>query len=441
MKQHILYILGLCLCLVACHKDDPENGGEKGPFGRTVLVYMAMQNSLGSEGYHRADSTEIANAMGFIPENDRLLLFIDDVQKPRIYELSRALNATDKKTGRPIGPKLVKTWKTEQSSASPEMLTEVLKYMRTDYPADSYGLVLGSHANGWLPTEQTPQGASQHRAPRKTWGIDVGPEGSMRNDLGVAGSIPDQMEITELASAISKSGVHPEYILFDACLMQNIEVDYALRHVTNYIIGSPIAISAEGAYYTDLVHYGLFSSADDVCSAYVNYYLGHGSIPYRDNYGTVMSCVKTAGLENLAHEMHSLLEMLFPGKNAEEKVEALKAKPLKGALNYQAYAKSYYYRPHNYDIISAVKAMGADLLLAFQLQKALDDVVTAKGANATFYIGPGYFTMQTMPTSEKDWYGVSMFVPQQEYTDYASLCIFGDLNEEFKKTEWYKAVY
>lgn len=440
-KQFLL-ILSICVVCAACHKDDHEEGPKNEHFRRTVLVYMAMQNSLGSSGYHKSDSAEIVNAMQYIPEDDRLLLFIDDARKPRIYELNRHLAETDKKTGMPYGPKLLKRWEQERSSASGEMLTEVLRYARENFEADEYGLVMGSHATGWLPQGKASEGLSARRALRRTFGIDVGPEGSMASDKGVAGSVPDEIEIDDLAAAIKASGVHPEFVLFDACLMQNVEVAYTMRDVTDYIIASPISISAEGAYYTDLVRMGLFTSDPvDVARTYADYYLGRGSIPYTDGYGTVISCVRTAAVERLASTVSDLLHELAPAGSAAERIEVLKRRDASRAFYYHTYCKNFYWRPHYYDLVSAFEALGATPEQMERLLSAVDEAVAYKAANKSYWIGPSYNKIQIMPTDDSAWCGVSMFVPQQVYTDNAPRCIFGDLNEKFKQTEWFKRVY
>lgn len=442
MKQYFYLLLApLVMFFACCNHDDPPEP-EPQHYGRTVLVYMAMQNSLGSSGYHRADSAEIANAMQYIPENDRLLLFIDDAKQPRIYELNRNLATTDKATGLPYGPKLLKRWDQEQSSATGEMLTEVLRYARENFDSDEYGLVMGSHATGWLPQGGASEGGSAARAPRRTFGIDVGPDGSMSSDKGVAGSLPDEIEIDDLARAIKASGVHPAYTLFDACLMQNVEVAYAMRDVTDYIIASPISISAEGAYYTDLVRLGLFTSDPvDVARVYASYYLGQGSIPYTDGYGTVISCVRTAGLEPLANTARQLLTELTKTDDSENCVNILKAAKMNGAFYYHPYCSNFYWRPHYYDMLSAFKSLGANEEQMQYLRDAISLAIVYKAANKSFWIGPGYYAMQQIPENEDDWCGMSMFVPQKLYSDNANRCIFGDLNERYKATEWFKRVY
>lgn len=441
MMKHILYIIIGVLALTACHPDEPQKPAEQ-HFRRTVLVYMAMQNSLGSSGYHKEDSAEIANAISYIPEGDRLLLFIDDKYAPRIYEMSKEMAAIDKKTGQSYGPRLLKQWQEDLSSASAATLTEVLKYMGDNFPSDSYGLVMGSHATGWIPQEQPTPGKSQHRVAQKAWGIDVGPDGWMSSDKGVAGSVPDEIEINDLATAITRSGIQLDYLLFDACLMQCVEVAYTLRNATDYLIASPIMISAEGAYYTDLVHYGLFSADPvDVARTYADYYLGRGSIPYTDTYGVVLSCIRTAGMEPLAHTIGSIMSELMPGADARSMMEELKGRNMADAFNYHPYTEKYFLRPYYYDLLSAIKTLGASDEAMKRLNAALNDAVVFKAATQQFWYGPNFMKFQTMPTGDDSWCGVSMFVPQQTYADNAYRCVFGDLNESYTSTDWYRVVY
>lgn len=434
----LLYIIPF-LFLACSGEEEPT---EPVRHRRTVLVYIAMQNSLGARGFHRADSTEIANAMSYIPEGDRLLMFIDDGRPPRLYELYRGLTVTTAQGGKARHPRLVRQWTEDVSSGSASTLADLLEYMRQNYPSDSYGLVMESHATGWLPDESN---AGAMRVPRrKTFGVDVGIDGNMSSDKGVAGSVTDQISIDDLAKTITASGIHPEYILFDACLMQCIEVAYTLRNATDYIIASPISISGEGGYYTDLVHYGLFSAdAVDVARVYTDYYLGNGSIPYSDTYGTVMSCIctKNGNLDAIASTMREIWNDFLPAMTPENRVNTLKAININGALNYHAYCSSYCYRPHYYDMISVLQKLGIKETLLAKLRRDLSMAVPYKGATSSYLIGPYDRNFQRMPDNEDDWCGVSMFIPQNIYSYHTHDCSFGDLNERYKDTEWYKVVY
>lgn len=82
----LLAVLSLTVT-TGCH--DSEPAPPQGPAGRTVLIYMAAQNSLGQWGNQRRDSMEIAEGSRYIADNNRLLVFMDDATNPRIYTRAR----------------------------------------------------------------------------------------------------------------------------------------------------------------------------------------------------------------------------------------------------------------------------------------------------------------------------------------------------------------
>ena len=57
------------------------------------------------------------------------------------------------------------------------------------------------------------------------------------------------MNIEDLVTILSADAVpHFDFVLFDACFMQSIEVAYALRNFTDYYIGSPTENTWTGGY-------------------------------------------------------------------------------------------------------------------------------------------------------------------------------------------------
>ena len=227
--KHLLTLFVLLFTLTACHNDTDEPEPANKQAHRTVLVYMVAQNSLGGERWHRADSAEIMYGRQYIPNNDRMLVYVDDAQAPRLYRIARQWDK----------PQLIKQWSRDVCSTSPQQFAEVVEMAKNDFPSNELALVMWSHADGWLPAtnknyahfESAPTDPVQTPA---SYGIDSGPQGGM-SDKGA------QMDVTDLAAALQRANVHCKYILFDCCLMQNLEVDYALRHVTKHIF-SPFSI-------------------------------------------------------------------------------------------------------------------------------------------------------------------------------------------------------
>ena len=136
MNKWVLLILSLLL-FSACEKDEPVPDVHISE--RTVLVWLAGDNNLYSEVPHKLS----ALAEGFrnaAPSDCRLLVYADRRGNyPQLIEIM------------PDGNQSVLETYPAQNSASPETFSRFLNYMIETAPARHYGLILFSHATGWLP--------------------------------------------------------------------------------------------------------------------------------------------------------------------------------------------------------------------------------------------------------------------------------------------------
>lgn len=410
--------------------DLPLNDKEMGQ--RTVLVYMAAQNSLGSgneiTGYHKADSAEMMKGRKYLTANNRLLMLIDDKDAPRLYQILPNQNK----------PRLVKRWNTDFCSTDPKRLQEVLELTKTSFPAKEYGLVMWSHADGWITPTDTEYADYEKQKSRQiphtySFGIDSGPNGNLSNEGA-------QMSITGMAQAIAQAGIHCKYVFFDACLMQNVEVGYALRHVADYVVASPVATPADGSYYTHNIQYGFFSdNPADIARTYLNDVRSDELQSSYADYGLCIACVQTNKLQALADVLKEALpHSLLANRNSPDMFTENEKGYKSEVLHYQPYCDNYYYRPHNYDALQALKhILPANYF--DRAEAALRNAIVFSGATPSVYVGPGYWDYLNMPKNEADYCSVSMFIPQTAYTHNASQTRHGDLNEDFKRTEWYQA--
>lgn len=413
------FLLFLSALLIACSDKKPEaEQPDSGMARRTVLVYMCAENSLGAWHCHTTDSAEIMDGHAFISPADRLLMFIDDDKKPRLYSVTAGREE----------PLLLKQWDYDICSASPKRFAEVLEIMKEKCPAQEYGLVMWSHADGWIPATETDYDAFENPAVSSltphtlSFGIDSGPDGK----LGDKGA---NMNVADMAQAIDAAGIHCRFIFFDACLMQNLEVAYALRNQTDYIVASPMAIPSAGAYYTHQMEKGLFSADPaDIARTYLQDVTDTDLRYIYGDYGLAIACLQTDKLAHLAATLKNALpaSSLADGQTAD----------MNGVLNYQTYCSRYYYRPHNYDARQSIARILAPADTA-QALRALDDVIVYHGATERYWIGPYNWDYQHVPIDTDNYRAVSMFVPQEVYTRNAKSTIHGDLNTAFRQTEWY----
>lgn len=427
----ITLLAAVILC--SCSSDDGNNHGkgadDSQQYRNSVLIYIAAQNSLGylEPGYTSAsvlDSAEIVKgATKLSNTQDNVFLFIDDAQKPRLYRLFRTGSGAQMRTQ----IDKVLTWSTDANSADPATLRDVLTFISQQYPSLSYGLVMWSHGDGWLPSTNKKNTLNSGRSIC----IDVGSDGDMANDTDIFGEIGTQMDIADMAEAVSQSGVHLDYILFDACLMQNIEVAYDLRNVADYIIGSANITSAYGAYYTNLIPNALMAhpfddqSAINIANQYYYDAVDNEQLHiYYGETGNANSVIKTAPLEQLA---------TATGQYLNKAISERRSPDMQGV---QAYCSSTIFNsPEFYDMGSAMH----NLLETDDYQAWLN---IAKQCVISHNISPKYSIgiigngnlFATLNDAEHS-LGVSMFIPQERY-DHSP---YSPYNTLFRQTAWYTA--
>ena len=103
------------------------------------------------------------------------------------------------------------------SMSDPETLTDFIRWSAANYPAKKYMLVMWDHGGG-----------------SKT-GILV--DELFNNDI---------LYLYEMKQALEDSGIRLEAVLFDACLMANIETAYAIRNCANWMIASEEVVTGAG---------------------------------------------------------------------------------------------------------------------------------------------------------------------------------------------------
>lgn len=287
-KIYTFLLLGMALLLSSCDKDKPKppSVGDT----RTVLAYIMADNSLSS--FASKDIKEMMEGMATVDGSScNLLVYIDENgSAPVLYHIYK------NKKGEVV-KEVVKEYE-EQVSTDASVMQEAMNRAFSEYPADSYGLVVWSHGNGWIPN---PLPAV--KKPSSRW---IGQDGT------------HYMNITDMVS-VFKNAPHLEFILFDACFGQTIEVAYELREYADYIIGSPTEIPGPGASY-DRVVPAMFAAKNvgvEIGKAYYEPYeaLYDESIRVDNDYwtgGVSVAVVKCDALDELAVATNQLLSSSSP---------------------------------------------------------------------------------------------------------------------------------
>lgn len=386
--------MSLLLGVTSCHWFCPE---DEIKYDRTVIVYMAAENSLSFGNFHEQDLNEMFQAVGDIPENSRLLVYLDDLDNPRILSFEH-------QQGLAPSRQVVHSYEAEQNSGDVETLRMVMEWASDNYPSSSYGLIFWSHGDAWLPAKATPQ---------RSICID-----NERNNYSNSGS---KMEIAEVASALSGFPCL-EFIMFDACFMQAVEVAYELRHVAHRVIASPAEIPNPGAPYERMVKpfYSVPFDAEEVVEQYYRMYndsvigvFGSGS----DRYGISLSVIDCAHLEALADATADMVTKYVSRDEATD---------LKGIQRY--YPLSSKSRPEFYDMNGYMQRLITDEADYARWKAVFDLAVPYARSTAWWYSNDAY----TQRVDLANYGGVSCYVPQD-------VSIYQSLNEKFRTTSWYMA--
>lgn len=410
-----LYTL-LVIVLAACSNEIPEQQPAKRS-GRTVLAYLISNNKAGSlDAYLRDNVIDMYTALGNMKESCTLLVFYrpytgdTPLSNPTLmsfYADGRGnINNLAALTGSDltfdavcrIAQKKEYTMNS-QIATDPAVMEEVFTDMQTVAPSDSYGLILGSHASGWM------KGTS---VPTKAFGDDDG----------------YNIDIPDLADVLKNSFSEKlDFVLFDACMMGTAEVGYELREATSYCIASVMETPVYGFPYDQILPY-LYSENVDysaVCHEFISFN------KTKDAWGTcaVMDCSQ---MENLASAVKAKLS---------EWQDALSIVSIQNVQQYGVGTFQYF----SYDVLDFFRELGGksgvaetDLNEAIaSIQTVLNEAVIAKEcipnpSNSSFRVDETRFC------------GIGMYIPK-EINDYVPDNIsWNNWNDYYKQSiSWYRA--
>ena len=396
-----LFIVATC-SFSACSKDD-ETPPIVSPYveSRTVMVYMVAENSLNKNVW--ADVQEMLVGMNndTLSANDRLVIYLDDVKLPRIYVVDKTTKITQFSELVPV-----MTYENDVNSSSAEQLGTFIDYVKSNYPAESYGLVMWSHASGWTPSNFSGDMYSETPTKRKSFGVDNGKNTTNNNG--------NQMNIDDMASVLQGNAF--DFIFFDACVMQTIEVAYELRDAAKWLIASPAEIPASGANYETMTR-AMFLKDD-----YVNQMLTVYKQEYSNAYGIVVSAVNTEVLDDYAAYMKSVV--------AAHRSEMLNLN-ISSMLNYIRYGSWTTTSPDFLDMQGIMLKVLDDEEYA-QWKGNTDKLITCVHTGR-WYSG---YPKSTIAIDDAQCCGMAMFIPFEKYT-YS----YESFNEKYLKTSWAKAVW
>ncbi|MCA5005183.1 clostripain-related cysteine peptidase [Sphingobacterium bovistauri] len=274
MKHILNSLLPLLIIsfLFSCKDSNPEPE-EKKTF-RTVLLYLAANNNLSNEAYDNLD--QIENNIAEVDGNMIVYARLPN-SKPALYQIQ---NIKGKKEKRKI-----KEFE-HQNSSDPTVLRQIINEVITSYESESYGLILWSHATGWVPANIGP-------IKLKSFGNDNG----------------NEMDIKNLNSAIPSNVF--DFIMFDACSMASVEVLYEIKDKTEHFIVSPGEVISNGMPYEKMVN-DLFEKGTQAYINIANKYYNHYNSLSGNFQSATISVVDASKLQNIANLTKATMQSQHP---------------------------------------------------------------------------------------------------------------------------------
>lgn len=394
--SNLFFAVGITslMLLAACGKNDSDidfPSVDKDTLRNLTVVYIMAENSL--SGYATSDINEMKMAADEIPDDCELLLFVDDVNLPRICRVF--FDGVEGKC------ETIHDFQDDFTSSDVNNAKKVFDWINENYPAHTMNIVMWSHGSGWISGNKAPC--------QRSIGVD-------NDNNNYSNTTSAAIDIDELAILLEGLPIKPNMLLFDACFMQTLETAYALRNSAKWIVASPAEIPANGAPYDLLVKHFFAKKFDaiDIIDAYCSDYFGKSG-------GVVLSLLDCAAMEQLAECSARYIPSAFDRKNGESE-------------------KAFSYLPNGYSLSSKnFYPDFSDANAVMQKNLPAEDykqwTVALKSAVPYWTTTGGWYSAvhRTTYTVDRSVYcGVSMYVPRE-----------GDLNKiynaDFSTTEWYKA--
>ncbi|MCH5238929.1 MAG: hypothetical protein J1F38_01780 [Muribaculaceae bacterium] len=251
MKKIIKIILSsvavilISTAMYSCKQDEPNDSPFIDPvesYESTILIYAVATNSL--SGNLVSDKLEMLQAAENIDLSKNNVLIFQTVYEydennkrtgkadVSLIKLVKSANSEN-----PYDWKIVRRFSDGLASLNPARISEVINYVVSAYPSDSYGLILWSHSTASQPYTSTVTKSL----------VSLPQEYSFGQDLTYPNTVDEQINIDVLAKAIPDALFN--FIWFDSCYMSNIESIYEMRGKCDFYVGYPTEVLDSGLPY------------------------------------------------------------------------------------------------------------------------------------------------------------------------------------------------
>ena len=301
-----LWIALVSIMVTGCDKNEeptgPQPATEK---NRTVLFYMMDDNNLWDVMLNTLNQVEQGwnddidgNFLVYLDPSPHLTQFTSPVLLKIVHDETNVIRS-----------EVVKSYP-EQDPADPEVMQGVLEDAIKLFPAQSHGLIIGTHGSAWLPGDlgnyvNDPNIGHDEDDHDET---DLSlPQISTKALLG-SERYSNCIEIDVLADLLP---IKYDFIMFHACQMGNVETAYALRNKCSYMVGCMAPLPGVGFPYHLIMEYMFAKPQADLYNVAYMSAGWYNSLPDDEFDNFDVSVIRTDKLEALSSSTHTILGKLL----------------------------------------------------------------------------------------------------------------------------------
>ena len=349
---------------------DSSSGSGSNPGGRQAVMPSRHVQIMISGGYNSISSylgEDLEDiAAGYVPEgtdagtNALVILarlpegVYSTTSAPVLYRMYKDADGT-------VVRDTLRRFSTEDRLFGGDVIHEALLTVKDRIPGSTYGVVLSSHASGWLPPGYYEKPSNfEKSASIRSIGQDKD------------GSEATEMPLPDFADAIP---FNLSYTLLDCCLSGGVEVAWALRGKSDVVAFTQTETMADGFDYQSMMARLIGESVPNplgVCEDFYNYYMAKTGV----NQSATISLVDTRKMDALASVCKTLFEKYRTAINA------LNGKYVQGYFRYD--------RHYFYDLRDILVKAGINADELETLDQALAQCVLYKAATPWFMSGTQY---------------------------------------------------
>ncbi len=287
MKKTIVLVL-LLLALAGCPEPEPDNPLTESEW--TIMVFLDADNNLEPASVMDIEEMEqigSSDKVKIVLQWDRIEGF--DESNGNWTGTKRFLVKKHPEEG--IGSEELKDLG-ELDMADSQTLTDFIEWTKKEFPAKKYALILWDHGGGWtMHTEDSTSGNSSN--------------------------------LKKLTKALAESKTKLDLIMFDQCLMSQIDVAYAIKDYSKVMIASEDIIPFFSINYSSVLEkleekpeINEKELAKIIVESYGKYYSEEFFDPF-----TTMTAINLEEIDSVVFALNEFTEVL--GKELEENWPAI----------------------------------------------------------------------------------------------------------------------